>query len=381
MVTVVGVRLKRAGKIYSYKPGTLEIEIGDKVIVETARGMECGTVVIGPREVDEAELEEPLKVVHRLANASDLERVEENKQKAKDAFAIGKKKIAEHGLEMKLVGVEYTFDMSKIIFYFTADGRVDFRELVKDLASVFRTRIELRQIGVRDEAKIVGGIGCCGRPLCCASFLEEFVPVSIHMAKEQNLSLNPTKISGICGRLMCCLKYESGCYCNGGGSCPQKKKVQEPEQGSRVGTSGGDGKVIAVNAQRHTATILLDNNQTVVEGWDSLQEPSAAEAPTAEESTAAENRRHRAPADKERKERRERKEHNGKRREPRAHKERRPRKPHENGGREEEHRNAKRRPRREGRSGHERKDRRNASSHRGSRRQNTAPDSTREDRD
>ena len=377
MVTVVGIRLKRAGKIYSYKPGALEVKVGDKVIVETPRGMECGTVVLGPREVDETKLEEPPKAVHRLANASDLQRVEENRQKAKDAFVIGKKKIAEHGLEMKLVGVEYTFDMSKIIFYFTADGRVDFRELVKDLASVFRTRIELRQIGVRDEAKIVGGIGCCGRPLCCASFLEEFMPVSIHMAKEQNLSLNPTKISGICGRLMCCLKYESGCYCNAE-TCPQKKKVREPAQGSRVGTSDGDGKVIAVNAQRHTATILLDNNQTVVAGWDSLQ-PASAQQPAQDGETAGQ-REGRAAAGKEKNERRER---SGKRHEPRTNKDRRSRKAHENtGGREEEHRHAKRR-RREPRAVHERKDRRNASLHRGSRRQNAAPasDHAREDGD
>lgn len=255
MVTVVGIRLKRAGKIYSYKPGALEVKVGDKVIVETPRGMECGTVVLGPREVDETKLEEPPKAVHRLANASDLQRVEENKQKAKDAFVIGKKKIAEHGLEMKLVGVEYTFDMSKIIFYFTADGRVDFRELVKDLASVFRTRIELRQIGVRDEAKLMGGIGCCGRPLCCATFLGDFEPVSIRMAKEQNLSLNPTKISGLCGRLMCCLKNEEETY--------EYLNKSMPRRGDAAVTPDGEeGTVYNVNILRQRVAVMFETNDT-----------------------------------------------------------------------------------------------------------------------
>ena len=272
MQTIIGVRFQKAGKVYYFSPGRLDIKKGDKVIVETARGVECGETVIGPREVADSEVPPPLKVVHRIATPEDVQKVEDNKVRAKEAFAVGEKKIAEHKLPMKLVNVEYTFDMNKIVFYFTADGRIDFRELVKDLASVFRTRIELRQIGVRDEAKLMGGIGCCGRPLCCASFLGEFAPVSIRMAKEQNLSLNPTKISGICGRLMCCLKYENDGYCNGT-CCGQKKTVTKaPEQGSIVATIGGDGKVISVNTQRHTATILLNNGRTVVSAWDDIVE-------------------------------------------------------------------------------------------------------------
>ena len=272
MQTIIGVRFQKAGKIYYFSPGRLEIKKGDHVIVETARGIEYGETVLGPREATKSEVTPPLKVVHRIATPEDAQRVEDNKERAKEAFAVGEKKIVEHKLPMKLVNVEYTFDMNKIVFYFTADGRIDFRELVKDLASVFRTRIELRQIGVRDEAKLMGGIGCCGRPLCCASFLGEFAPVSIRMAKEQNLSLNPTKISGICGRLMCCLKYENDGYCNGM-CCGQKKTAaKEPEQGSIVATMGGDGKVISTNAQRHTATILLNNGRTVVSAWEDIVE-------------------------------------------------------------------------------------------------------------
>lgn len=209
METIVGVRFKQAGKIYYFNPGNLEIKLKDNVIVETARGMEFGQVVIGPREVDEEDLVQPLKDVIREATPEDEETNEANKEKEKEAFQVCLEKIKDNNLEMKLIDVEYTFDAAKIIFYFTADGRVDFRELVKDLASVFRTRIELRQIGVRDEAKMLGGIAACGRVLCCHSVLEEFHPVSIKMAKHQNLSLNPVKISGICGRLMCCLKYEN----------------------------------------------------------------------------------------------------------------------------------------------------------------------------
>lgn len=215
MYTVVGVRFKKAGKIYYFDPGELTLHLGDHVIVETARGMEYGEVVIAPRQVADTDVVAPLKKVQRVATAADERQVEENRRKEKEAFAICQQKIQAHGLPMNLVDVEYTFDVNKIIFYFTAEGRIDFRELVKDLAAVFRTRIELRQIGVRDEAKMMGGIGCCGRPLCCATFLGEFDPVSIRMAKEQNLSLNPTKISGICGRLMCCLKFESDCYGHG----------------------------------------------------------------------------------------------------------------------------------------------------------------------
>lgn len=214
MAIVVGVRFKRAGKIYYFDPGGFALKVADKVIVETARGVEFGEVVIAPRDVAEDDLVLPLKTVIRLGNEEDIKRVEDNLVKQKEAFEICSQKIREHGLPMKLIDVEYTFDNSKIIFYFTAEGRVDFRELVKNLAAIFRTRIELRQIGVRDEAKMVGGIGSCGRVLCCHSFLGDFEPVSIRMAKDQNLSLNPTKISGICGRLMCCLKYETDTYEN-----------------------------------------------------------------------------------------------------------------------------------------------------------------------
>ena len=267
MQTVVGVRFKKAGKIYYFDPGELNILEMDDVIVETARGVEYGQVVIGPREVEEDQLVLPLKTVQRKATEADLAKVEENRRKEKEGFAICEKKIAAHNLPMTLIDVEYTFDVNKIIFYFTADGRIDFRDLVKDLAAVFRTRIELRQIGVRDEAKLMGGIGCCGRPLCCATFLGDFEPVSIRMAKEQNLSLNPTKISGICGRLMCCLKYENDCYCSC--SC---KKIVAPKQGSRVITIDGEGKVISVNNQRKTATILLDDNKTIVTSWEDVVE-------------------------------------------------------------------------------------------------------------
>lgn len=212
MSEVVGVRFKNAGKIYYFSPGNLKLAAADKVIVETARGVEFGELVIPARQVTDEEVVQPLKPVMRKATAEDEKCVEQNRKKEKEAFQICLKKITEHQLPMKLVDVEYTFDSNKIIFSFTAEGRVDFRELVKDLASIFRTRIELRQIGVRDEAKMLGGIGSCGRVLCCTSFLGDFEPVSIRMAKDQKLSLNPTKISGICGRLMCCLKYENGCY-------------------------------------------------------------------------------------------------------------------------------------------------------------------------
>lgn len=212
MYQVIGVRFKKAGKIYYFDPNGNKVKLGDAVIVETARGVECGDVVVPEKNVTEEEIVPPLKKVLRKASSEDLDKVVENKQKEKEAFKICLDKIEKHNLPMKLVDVEYTFDNNKIIFYFTADGRIDFRELVKDLASVFRTRIELRQIGVRDEAKMIGGLGSCGRVLCCHSFLGDFEPVSIKMAKEQNLSLNPAKISGICGRLMCCLKYEGDVY-------------------------------------------------------------------------------------------------------------------------------------------------------------------------
>ena len=211
-VTVIGVRFKEAGKIYYFDPGDLSITTSDHVIVETARGVEYGSVVVGLKEVDDSEVVPPLKKVIRIATTDDDDRVAENAFREKEAFAICLEKIEQHTLPMKLIDVEYTFDNSKVIFFFTADGRVDFRELVKDLATVFRTRIELRQIGVRDEAKMLGGIGFCGRELCCHTFLGDFAPVSIKMAKEQSLSLNPSKISGICGRLLCCLKYENDVY-------------------------------------------------------------------------------------------------------------------------------------------------------------------------
>ena len=212
MTEIIGVRFQNVGKIYYFDPDGAKLNLGDRVIVETARGVECGEVSLVNREIEESEAPQPLKKLIRVATREDLDRLAENAAKEKSAFQICCRKIEAHKLEMKLVNVEYTFDHSKILFYFTADGRVDFRELVKDLAAVFRTRIELRQIGVRDEAKMVGGLGICGRPFCCASFLSGFQPVSIKMAKEQGLSLNPVKISGACGRLMCCLKYEQEAY-------------------------------------------------------------------------------------------------------------------------------------------------------------------------
>ena len=272
---VVGVRFKPAGKIYYFDPATIELKLDDGVIVETARGMEFGHVVIAPRSVDSSEVVQPLKPIIRKATAKDFRQVEKNKEREKKAFGICLAKIAKHKLPMKLIDVDYTFDMGKIIFFFTADGRIDFRELVRDLASVFRTRIELRQIGLRDEAKMIGGIGCCGRPLCCATFLGDFEPVSIRMAKEQNLSLNPTKISGICVRLMCCLKYANNCYC---GKKNTRKKIKPPKQGSKVITVDGEGKVINLNQQRRTATILLDDSKTIVASWEDIIEKDAENA-------------------------------------------------------------------------------------------------------
>lgn len=251
MVRVLGVRFKRAGKIYYFDPGDSGARQGDGVIVETARGVEYGEVVVPEKEVPDEKIVPPLKKVLRVATERDRQQLVENEAKEKEAFDICQKKIEKHGLEMNLVDVEYTFDGSKIIFYFTADGRVDFRELVKDLASVFRTRIELRQIGVRDEAKMLGGLGPCGRMLCCASFLGDFEPVSIRMAKEQNLSLNPTKISGICGRLMCCLRYECDHY--------EGARESLPSNGTRVVTGEGEGKVVGVNVLKNTVSVELEN--------------------------------------------------------------------------------------------------------------------------
>ena len=253
MTKVIGVRFRTAGKIYFFSPGKLEIKTGDKVIVETARGVEFGSVVTGPKEVEDDKITQPLKSVIRLATEDDKKKEEKNKEKEKEAFKICLDKIHKHGLEMKLIDAEYTFDNNKVLFYFTADGRIDFRELVKDLASVFRTRIELRQIGVRDETKIRGGIGICGRPLCCHTYLSEFAPVSIKMAKEQNLSLNPTKISGVCGRLMCCLKNEQETY--------EYLNKQLPNIGDQVMTPEGiKGEVQSVNVLRQLVKVIMDVN-------------------------------------------------------------------------------------------------------------------------
>ncbi|MBR1482839.1 MAG: stage 0 sporulation family protein [Ruminococcus sp.] len=251
MAEVIGVRFKEVGKVYYFDPLDNKLGIGDKVIVETARGLECGEVAMPNKTVDETELTHPLKPLVRIATKEDLQRVEENRRKEKSAFKICEEKIAKHKLVMKLVNVEYTFDNSKIIFYFTAEGRVDFRALVKDLASVFRTRIELRQIGVRDEAKMVGGLGICGRPFCCSRFMGEFQPVSIKMAKEQGLSLSPTKISGTCGRLMCCLKYEQEAYTD--------LLRHTPKVGALVNTPEGKGIVVENNLIARTLKVKLDN--------------------------------------------------------------------------------------------------------------------------
>ena len=250
MQTIVGVRFKKAGKIYYFDPGELALQKGEPVIVETARGLEYGLVVIPARQIEDTEVATPLKPVLRKATEKDTAKVADNEAKEAEAMRICEQKIAAHKLDMNLVSVEYTFDVSKIIFYFTAEGRVDFRELVKDLAGIFRTRIELRQIGVRDEAKMLGGIGCCGRSLCCATFLGDFEPVSIRMAKEQNLSLNPAKISGICGRLMCCLKYESNLY-----GSPACRKQSAPKPGAKVIAPDGGGNVVAVDPAHKTVSV------------------------------------------------------------------------------------------------------------------------------
>jgi len=249
LYNVVGVRFKKAGKIYYFDPSAHPVDKDQHVIVETARGIEYGKVVVGQKQVGEQDVVLPLKRVIRIASDADARVVEENKNAAKNAFATCMEKIKDHQLKMKLVDVEFTFDRNKIIFYFTAEGRVDFRELVKDLASVFRTRIELRQIGVRDEAKMLGGIGPCGRILCCSSWLGDFEPVSIKMAKDQNLSLNPTKISGLCGRLMCCLKYEHDNY--------ESVREELPAIGKTVVTSYGEGKVTGINPGSRTVFVHL----------------------------------------------------------------------------------------------------------------------------
>lgn len=266
MYKVVGVRFKKAGKIYYFDPLNYELNVDDYVIVETARGIEYGKVAIAVREVGENDVVLPLRKIVRPAISGDLEKVAENSQDAKKAFATGVEKIEEHQLDMKLVDVEYTFDRNKVVFYFTAEGRVDFRNLVKDLASIFRTRIELRQIGVRDEAKMLGGIGPCGRMLCCSTFLGDFEPVSIKMAKDQNLSLNPSKISGLCGRLMCCLKYENDDY--------EEAKTLMPDIGTRVDTPEGPGKVVGLNLlERLLQVSLLDEDHVLEYTLEEIMDP------------------------------------------------------------------------------------------------------------
>ncbi len=251
MTTVIGVRFRTAGKIYYFAPGKYDIKRGDHVIVETARGVEYGTVVGEPKDIEDDKVIKPLKAVLRIASKKDDEQEASNKEKEKEAFKVCLEKIKKHRLEMKLIDAEYTFDNNKVLFYFTADGRIDFRELVKDLAAVFKTRIELRQIGVRDETKIIGGYGICGRPLCCHTYLADFAPVSIKMAKEQNLSLNPTKISGVCGRLMCCLKNEEDVY--------EELNRKMPSVGDIVTDSEGlKGEVASVNILRQTVRVLVE---------------------------------------------------------------------------------------------------------------------------
>lgn len=254
MIKVIGVRFRKAGKVYFFDPAGRQIKAGDHVIVETARGVEYGEVVLGCREVEDKKVIQPLKAVIRMASYADRETERKNKEKEKDAFRICQEKILKHNLQMKLIDAEYTFDNNKVLFYFTADGRIDFRELVKDLAAVFKTRIELRQIGVRDETKIMGGIGICGRPLCCHSYLSEFIPVSIKMAKEQNLSLNPTKISGVCGRLMCCLKNEEETY--------EELNSKLPNVGDYVTTDDGlKGEVHSVSVLRQLVKVVVTVNR------------------------------------------------------------------------------------------------------------------------
>lgn len=284
MTEIIGIRFNPAGKIYYFSPQGMTLRIGDRVIVETSRGVELGTVSIQNRNVPTETLKEPLKPILRLADEKDFEQLKQNKEKEREAFAIANKEIARHGLDMKLIRVEYTFDGSKILFYFTADGRVDFRELVKSLAGVFRTRIELRQIGVRDEAKHLGALGICGRFLCCSSYLNDFQPVSIKMAKEQGLSLNPTKISGVCGRLMCCLQYEQEGY-------EEMLKVV-PRVGTTVSTNEGTGVVIDTNVLKGTMKVRIETPEGTTFGQYALDEVKVlkrSKAPQDAESTAEAN--------------------------------------------------------------------------------------------
>lgn len=256
MTEIIGVRFKSVGKVYYFDPDGLSVQKGDQVVVETSRGTECGEVITPNRMIDEKEWSQPLKKALRMATEEDLEQLAKNRQKEGHAFEVCSQKIAAHKLDMKLIDVEYAFDNNKILFYFTADGRVDFRDLVKDLASVLKTRIELRQIGVRDEAKMLGGLGICGRPFCCSTFLGEFQPVSIKMAKEQGLSLNPTKISGTCGRLMCCLKYEQNAY--------EDLIRNTPGQGTSVQTPEGKGYISEVSLLTGNLKVVLDKNNTPI---------------------------------------------------------------------------------------------------------------------
>mgnify|MGYP003319209303 CR=1 FL=1 len=273
MATVVGVRFKKSCKIYYFDPEKSGVEKGDSVIVETVRGLEYADVVLGPKEIEDEKLQLPLKPIIRKTTAADDAQLEENNVKEKEAFNICLEKIKNHELPMHLIDAEFTFDLNKLTFYFTADGRVDFRELVKDLASVFHTRIELRQIGVRDEAKMLNGIGYCGRPLCCATFLGDFAPVSIHMAKNQGLSLNPAKISGICGRLLCCLEYEDDNYSENHGFT---ERSFAPRMGVMVATPQGKGKVVFVNKKEHTAEIQLSPSNIVTVEWDEIMDENEA---------------------------------------------------------------------------------------------------------
>ncbi|MPW25350.1 stage 0 sporulation protein [Alkalibaculum sp. M08DMB] len=259
MIKVVGIRFKKAGKIYYFDPREVEISVGDSVIVETARGLEYGKTVTPIKFIPEEEVVSPIKPVLRIATSKDEKTYEKNKEKELKAIEICKQKVEKHKLDMKLIDVEYTFDNNKVIFYFTAEGRVDFRELVKDLASIFKIRIELRQIGVRDEAKMLGGLGPCGIPLCCSKWLGDFEPVSIKMAKEQNLSLNPTKISGICGRLLCCLKYEQDFY--------EEVGKRLPSEGQRVTTPEGKGIIIKINILAESIVVKLDGEDTIVKEY------------------------------------------------------------------------------------------------------------------
>ena len=286
MATVIGVRFKKAGKVYYFDPCEVWPRPGDSVVVETARGVEFGEVVTGAREVADEQIVAPLKKVVRIATEEDIRRAEHNEKREAEAFRVCQEKVAKHKLEMKLVSVEYTFDNSKIIFYFTANGRVDFRELVKDLASVFKMRIELRQIGVRDEAKMLGGLGSCGRPICCGTFLGDFQPVSIKMAKEQNLSLNPTKISGLCGRLMCCLKYEQDCYSQ------TLKKL--PKVGKDIVTPDGVGVLAEINAirERVKVRIKIDDDFDVREyAIDEVRKPGPDDSAAVREAPKPKQRR------------------------------------------------------------------------------------------